>query len=361
MWQVCGGLRDREAGEPVELDTVFRIYSMTKPVTSVAAMMLVESGQCKLTDPVADFIPSFAAQKVYRSGSRFAPALEPVSSPMQIVHLLTHTSGLTYDFLHAHPIDAMYREAGFNWGHHDTANLAEACEMWAAAPLLFQPGAEWNYSVATDVLGRVIEVVSGQTLDTFFQQRILDPLAMPDTGFQPSKNQLPRLAALYQPDADRIARRAQWADVRAREEPRLLSGGGGLYSTLPDYQRFCQMLLNGGELDGARLLGSRTVVRMLQNHLPDRNDLTRFGRPLFAETAFNGTGFGLGFSIVQDPVATHQLCTEGEAAWGGAASTAFWIDPAECLSVVFMTQLMPSSTWPIRNELRNLVYGALVD
>ncbi|MEM7376170.1 MAG: serine hydrolase domain-containing protein [Pseudomonadota bacterium] len=334
VWQACGGLRDREAGLAVEPDTVFRIYSMTKPVTSVAAMMLVEAGQLALTDPVAEFIPAFADQQVYRSGSRYAPALEPVSQPMQIIHLLTHTSGLTYDFLHAHPVDAMYRDAGFTWGHHPDADLAEACEIWARAPLLFQPGAEWNYSVATDVLGRVVELVSGETLDRFFHTRIFAPLGMRDTGFQPGEAQLPRLAALYQPNADRTAERATWADARAHETPRLLSGGGGLYGTLGDYQRFCQLLLNGGELDGARLLGTRTVARMLQNHLPGQRELTAVGRPLFSETAFSGMGFGLGFSIVVNPADTPNLCSAGEAAWGGAASTAFWVDPHERLSVV---------------------------
>ncbi len=363
VWQSCQGLRDREAGLAVEADTVFRIYSMTKPVTSVAVMMLVESGELALTDAVADIIPAFAEQRVYRAGSQHAPATEPVTSTMQIWHLLTHTAGLTYDFLCAHPVDAMYREAGFNWGAHPSADLAEACELWASMPLLFQPGHEWNYSVATDVLGRVVEVVSGQTLDRFFEQRIFAPLGMVDTAFQPGEQQLPRLAALYGPDHDKRAVRNTAADERARTAPRLLSGGGGLYSTLADYQRFCHMLLNRGEGkgEGQRLLGSRTVDRMLRNHLPDGRTLIGFGRPLFSETAHAGMGFGLGFSVVVDDVATHTLCSAGEAAWGGAASTGFWIDPKEGLSVVFMTQLLPSSTWPLRTELRNLVYQALVD
>lgn len=361
VWLDCGGMRDREAGAATTPDTVFRIYSMTKPVTSVAAMMLLEEGQLALTDPVSKFLPAFAEQRVCRTGSNDATDLEAVANPMQIMHLLTHTAGLTYDFLHAHPVDALYRDAGFKWGHHRTADLAAACDIWASLPLLFQPGSEWNYSVATDVLGRVIEVVSGQTLDQFFKQRIFDPLGMVDTGFQPTDAQLPRLAALYEPDADRLARRADWADDRARQPPRLLSGGGGLYGTLADYQRFCQMLLNRGALDGVRLLGSRSVDRMLKNHLPKAQQLTEFGRPLFSETAYAGMGFGLGFSVVEDPTATATLCSRGEAAWGGAASTAFWVDPQEQISVVFMTQLLPSSTWPLRAELRNLVYQALTD
>ena len=361
VWTAHHGMRDREAGLPVEDDTVFRIYSMTKPVTSVALMMLLEEGHVALTDPLAKFIPEFANQQVYRAGSSDAPALEPVKTPITLAHLLTHTAGLTYDFLHAHPVDAMYREAGFTWGGHRTADLAEACALWAELPLLFQPGSEWNYSVATDVLGRVIEVVSGQTLDAFFHDRIFAPLGLHDTAFHTTPEQRERLAALYTPDTSLRAVRDEAADRRAQRAPRLLSGGGGLYSTLPDYQRFCQMLLNRGELDGTRLLGSRTVDRMLQNHLPGGRCLTEFGRPLFSETAYAGMGFGLGFSIVENPADTLNLCSPGEAAWGGAASTGFWVDPREQLSVVFMTQLLPSSTWPLRTELRNLVYQALVD
>jgi CubicO group peptidase (beta-lactamase class C family) len=355
----CGGQRDLEAGLPVELDTRWRIYSMTKPVTSVAAMMLYEEGRVALTDPVSRYIPSFRDVRVYSKGSALKPLTEPAMEPMRIWHLLTHTAGLTYGFHHAHPVDAMYRAAGFEWGSPKEMDLAACCDAWAALPLVFQPGTEWNYSVATDVLGRVVEVVSGQSLDRFFDERVLGPLGMRDTAFWADDH---RLAALYSPDprTGRAARN-QPMDGGARRPPTLLSGGGGLVSTAADYHRFTQMLLNGGALDGVRLLGTRTVDYMVRNHLPGGVDLEAFGRPLFAEMPFSGVGFGLGFSVVVDPVKGRSLCSAGEYAWGGAASTAFWVDPAEELTALFFTQLLPSSTHPIRSQFRTLVYQALVD
>jgi CubicO group peptidase (beta-lactamase class C family) len=354
------GNRDVEASAPVELDTLFRIYSMTKPITSVAAMMLYEEGAFELKDPVARFIPSFANTKVYRSGSAQNPVLEPQVEPMRIWHLLTHTSGLTYGFHHATPVDAMYRAGGFEWGNPPGEDLEQICERFAAFPLLFQPGSEWNYGVSTDVLGRVVEVASGQTLDAFLQARIFDPLGMNDTAFV--AKDLDRLAALYIPMPGTLqATRMDAMGDAAKTKPAYLSGGGGLVSSASDYHRFATMLLNGGELDGVRLLGSRTVEYMAQNHLPGHQDLEQFGRPLFAETSFQGVGFGLGFSVVQDNVDNKVLSSIGEFAWGGAASTAFWVDPAERITALFMTQLLPSSTHPIRPQLKQLVYQALVD
>ena len=356
------GQRDKEAALPVELDTLFRIYSMTKPVTSVAAMMLYEEGAFELKDPVSRFVPAFAEARVYRSGSALNAATEPVTEPMRIWHLLTHTSGLTYGFHHAHPVDAMYRAAGYEWGAPPGVDLAGACEAWASLPLLFQPGREWNYSVSTDVLGRVVEVVSGMTLDRFFAERIFAPLGMTDTAFWVEPDDHDRLAALYVPaPPSRQAVRMDAMGDLARSRPTLLSGGGGLVSTAADYHRFMSVLLGGGLLDGVRLLGTRTVRYMTRNHLPGGVDLEAFGRPLFAETTFEGVGFGLGFSVVQDEVANKVLSTAGEFAWGGAASTAFWVDPGEQVSALFMTQLLPSSTHPIRSQLKQLVYQALVD
>ena len=354
------GRRDIEADLPVELDTLFRIYSMTKPITSVAAMMLYEQGAFELKDPVSAYIPSFADLRVYRGGSALAPATEPVTEPMRIWHLLTHTSGLTYGFHHAHPVDEAYRNAGFEWGSPPGATLADNCDAFAQLPLLFQPGTEWNYGVSTDVLGRVIEVASGQTLDTFFKERIFEPLGMTDTAFH--ANDHGRLAALYIPSPlNRKAVRMDAMGDLAKVQPTFLSGGGGLVGTAADYHRFTQMVVRGGELDGVRLLGSRTVDYMLRNHLPGGADLEQFGRPLFAETTFEGVGFGLGFSVVQDNVANKVLSTNGEAAWGGAASTGFWIDRAEDITAVLMTQLLPSSTHPLRSQFKQLTYQALID
>lgn len=356
------GMRDVEAGLPVEPDTVFRIYSMTKAITTVAAMILYEEGHFRLREPVSAYIPAFANQQVYRSGSSANPTLEPVTSPMEIWHLMSHTSGLTYGFAHAHPVDAIYREAGFEWGSPPGATLEECVDLWAGLPLLFQPGSEWCYSVATDVLGSLVEVVSGQSLDVFLKERILDPLGMTDTAFFADDGAKDRLAALYTRNpADGTTMRIDAMGAAALSQPTMLSGGGGLVSTMHDYNRFTSMLLNNGSLDGERILGSRTVRYMATNHLPGNADLTAFGRPLFSETDFDGVGFGLGFSVVVDPAATKVLCSPGEFAWGGAASTAFWVDPVERITALFMTQLLPSSTYPIRPELKQLVYQALVD
>jgi CubicO group peptidase (beta-lactamase class C family) len=360
----CCGSRDLEAGLPVEPDTLWRIYSMTKPVTSVAAMMLYEEGAFELSDPVSRFIPAFADVRVYAGGSDQRPVTVPAAEPVRIWHLLTHTSGLTYGFLRVHPVDARYRAAGFEWSVPAGMDLATACEAWASFPLLFQPGKEWNYSVATDVLGRVVEVASGQRLDEFFAARILGPLGMADTAFYTGDEGAGRLAALYMPAEDGKTARLDSLGRVARKPARLNSGGGGLLSTAGDYHRFLLMLLGtsgspAGELDGTRLLSPRTVGYMARNHLPGGLDLETFGRPLFAESPFAGVGFGLGFGVVIDPVRSRVVCSEGELSWGGAASTAFWIDQREELAVTFYTQLLPSSTYRIRPQLRQLVYQAL--
>jgi CubicO group peptidase (beta-lactamase class C family) len=361
----CGS-RDLEAGLPVTDDTVWRIYSMTKPVTSVAAMILYEEGRLALTDPVADFIPAFSDVRVYAGGSDLKQLTVPATEPMRIWHLLTHTAGLTYGFHRVHPVDAMYRAAGFEWGTPPGTDLARACDLWAGLPLLFQPGTEWNYSVATDVLGRVVEVASGQRLDEFFADRIFGPLAMTDTAFWAAPAVQPRLAALYTPGKDGQATRLDAFGKPALKEPRMLSGGGGLVSTAADYNRFTQLLAHrpdspAGELRGVKLLGPRTVGYMTRNHLPGGADLETFGRPLFAEAPFRGVGFGLGFAVMIDPVPGKVTGSAGEISWGGAASTVFWIDQEADLTVSFFTQLLPSSTYPVRAQLRQLVYQALTD
>jgi CubicO group peptidase (beta-lactamase class C family) len=356
------GSRDKENALPVETDTLWRIFSMTKPITSVAAMMLYEDGAFELKDLVSRFIPSFENLHVYRAGSAVNATTIPATEPMRIWHLLTHTAGLTYGFHYAHPVDAMYRAAGFEWGTPPGVDLAGACDAWAKLPLLFQPGTEWNYSVATDVLGRIVEVASGQTLDRFFAERIFDPLGMTDTAFSVGDADAERLAALYVADpATRVPIRNDAMGAMGLRPPTFLSGGGGLISSAADYHRFTQMLVRGGKLDGVRLLGTRTLRYMTRNHLPGGVDLEAFGRPLFAETTFEGIGFGLGFSVVDNPVANKVVSTKGEFAWGGAASTAFWVDPAEDITCLFFTQLVPSSTHPIRSQLKQLVYQALID
>ena len=355
------GHRDRDAAIEWTSDSIVRLFSMTKPITSVAAMMLYEEGAFELKDPVSKFIPSFAESRVYRSGSEFKPVTEPLIEPIRIWHLLTHTSGLTYGFHHQHVTDALYRTAGFEWAEPMGFDLAACCDAWAALPLAFQPGTEWNYGVSTDVLGRVVEVVAGMPLDEFFEQRILGPLGMVDTGFYVPPEQAHRVARLYGPNpvtGEAVASPLEHVDT---SRPVNLSGGGGLWGTAADYLRFCHFLLGRGQLDGVRLLGSRTVDYMTRNHLPGGADLEAFGRPLFAETSFDGVGFGLGFSVQLDPVAYRVLSSPREYAWGGAASTAFFCDPLEDIAVVFLTQLLPSSTHPIRPQLKQLVYQALID
>jgi CubicO group peptidase (beta-lactamase class C family) len=355
------GRRDMETGAPVEVDTLFRIFSMTKPITSVAAMMLYEEGAFELKDPVYRFVPSFRDLRVYRSGSTLRAATEPATEPVRVWHLLTHMSGLTYGFHHSHPVDAMYRARGFEWGGPPDADLATCCDAWADMPLLFQPGTEWNYGVSTDVLGRVVEVASGVALDEFFRTRIFEPLGMTDSMWFVEGQDRERLATLYLPGPDRKAVEGGAFGRAALRPPSFLSGGGGLISSAADYHRFAQMLLQRGELGGVRLLGPRTVDYMATNHLPGGVDLETIGRPVFAETTYDGIGFGLGFSVVEDPVQNKVLSSRGEFGWGGAASTAFWVDPAEEITVLFLTQLLPSTTHPIRPQLRQLVRQALVD
>jgi CubicO group peptidase (beta-lactamase class C family) len=354
------GQRDAEAGLPVEPDTIWRIYSMTKPITSVAAMMLYEAGVLSLFDPVAKFIPSFEDLRVYRQGMAAAPVTVRAAEPMLVWHLLTHTSGLTYGFQQANAVDEAYRAAGFILDPPPEHDLASACDVWAGLPLLFEPGAEWNYSVSTDVLGRVIEVVSGQSLDEFFAERIFEPLGMTDTGFSVSDADRPRMSALYAHDPDTAtAVPYPGVDVISAELPKLLAGGHGLASTAADYHRFTQMLLRRGELDGVRLLAPRTVDFMTANHLPGNATLTEFGRPLLDLACNEGYGFGLGLAPLVDPIAAKTLSVAGEYRWEGAAGTAFWVDPAAEMTVLFFTQVLFGSddAWI---GMRPLVYQALV-
>jgi CubicO group peptidase (beta-lactamase class C family) len=356
-----GGFRDLENGVPLGADTRFRIYSMTKPVTSVAAMICYEEGLVALDDPLSRFIPEFAETRVFAGGSSFRPVTVPMSEPIRIWHLLTHTSGLTYGWMHNHPVDAMYRSAGFDWDPPPDLDLAESCSRLARLPLRCQPGTEWNYSVATDVLGRVVEVASGEPLEQFLAGRVLGPLGMKETSFYVEGEGAERLAVLYSPDlvSGRATRATHLGEVALRP-PGAPLGGSGLVSTAADYHRFTQMLLRHGELDGARILGARTVSYMTRNHLPGGAELAEFGNPI-GEQSEAGVGFGLGFSVVVDPGALKVTSNVGEYGWGGAASTLFWVDPAEELTVLFFTQLLPSTTYPIRRQLKQLVYSAIVE
>lgn len=356
------GWADIEAKRPLEGDAIFRIASMTKPICGVAAMILWEEGLFELRDHVKWHIPSFADQKVFRSGSTTNPRLDPVTEPMEMWHLFTHTAGLTYGFMYSHSVDQMYRNAGFEWGMPPDKDLAGICDMLAALPLLFQPGTEWNYSMSIDVLGRVVEVLSGMSLGEFMKKRIFDPLGMTDTAFYVPEDKTDRLAALYVMNpADRKAMRLDAMAGGATRKPLAELGGGGLVSTMSDYMKFAMMLRNGGELGGVRILSPRTVSYMASNHLPDGADLSEFGRPLFAETAFDGVGFGLTMSVTLDPVKAKVPGSVGDYGWGGAFSTIFTVDPAEDLVYLFMTQLMPSSAHPIRPQFKQLVHQALVD
>lgn len=356
------GHRDVEAGIPVTDDTVWRIYSMTKPITTVAALRLWEEGAFELGDPVKWYLPAFAEQRVWRSGSVTAPVTEPVTEAMRIWHLMTHTSGLTYGFLYAHPVDELYRRAGFEWGVPSGNDLTTTVDLLAGLPLLFQPGTEWNYSMATDVLGRLVEVVTGEPLDVALRRLVFEPLGMHETAFWADDPLQDRLAALYgpHPGTKKIVRLDAFGEA-AKHPPAAFLGGGGLVSTARDYLRFAEMLRRGGELDGARLLSPRTVSYMASNHLPGNVDLSAFGRPLFAETTFDGVGFGLGVSVTIDPVTAKVPGSVGDNGWGGAASTNYWVDPQEDLTVLFLTQLLPSSTHPLRSQLKQLVHQALVD
>jgi CubicO group peptidase (beta-lactamase class C family) len=351
-----------EGRRPMTADAVFRIYSMTKPITSVGLMMLYEQGRFQLDDPVHRFIPSWRDLQVFVSGNHPVYKTVPVERPMTIRDLLSHTSGLTYGFMERTNVDAAYRKLGVAERTKPGYTLRDMIDTLATLPLEFSPGTRWNYSVSTDVLGYLIEVLSGQRLDAYLREHVLQPLGMRDTSFVVDGTQVPRFAANYQRLADGSLALLDDPAQSQYRECSLFSGGGGLVSTAPDYFRFTAMLRNRGELDGIRLLGRKTIELMTVNHLPGGRDLTDLAQAgMFTETAYAGVGFGLGFSVMQSPARAHILGTPGEFAWGGAASTAFWIDPAEDLIVIFMTQLMPSASYPLRRELRVLSYAALID
>ncbi|WP_432158319.1 serine hydrolase domain-containing protein [Streptomyces sp. bgisy153] len=355
------GRRDVAAGLPVEPDTLWRIYSMTKPVTTVAALTLVEEGRLSLDDPVADHLPAFAEPRVYVRGSGADLVTRPADGPIRIRHLLTHTAGLTFAFYHCHPVDALYREAGLESAVKPGTDLAGTVDVYASLPLQFEPGTQWNYSVATNVLGRVLEVVAGRPLDEVLAERVFRPLGMPDAGFQVSDARAGRLAELYGETDQGGIRPIPGLPLRGGR-PRFLSGSGGMAATAYDVHRFVEMLRRRGELDGVRLLAPDTVDLMTANQLPGGADLRSFGsRPAHDEPGNDGVGFGLGVSVVIDPERTTAPAGLGTYGWSGVATTTFWVDPGRDLTVQFMTQLRPRSSLGLFQDLKRLVHEAVVD
>jgi CubicO group peptidase (beta-lactamase class C family) len=366
------GLADIERKTPMKDDTIFRIYSMTKPITSVAFMMLVEQGLVALDEPVHKYIPEWKNLGVFQAGTFPAFMTRPPTRPMQIVDLLRHTSGLTYGFQQRSNVDAAYRDKQIG-AVEKAGTLDSMIADLANIPLEFSPGEAWNYSVSTDVIGYLVGKISGMPFEQFLKERIFNPLGMTDTDFHVPADKAHRFAACYNATAGGMM---SFHSPNAKgsltlqddpttssflSPPDFISGGGGLCSTAADYLTFCRALLNGGELGGVRLIGPKTLALMTSNHLPGNRDLPEMSRSMFAEATYNGIGFGLGFSVTMDPAKTLIAGSPGEYAWGGAATTSFWIDPAEELIAIFMTQVLPSSAYPIRRELRTMVYAAITD
>ncbi|MGA7416364.1 MAG: serine hydrolase domain-containing protein [Acidimicrobiales bacterium] len=354
------GLMDRERSKPVEDDTVWRIYSMTKPVTSLALMQLYESGQFQLADPLDRYIPEWRGLKVGELHSDGSIRIVDQDRPVSVRDALTHMTGLAGSLVPGHPTDDRFAAALRE--KRSGMTLEGVCSLLADYPLKFQPGSRWNYGLSTDVCARLVEILSGERFDRYLHANVFGPLGMVDTGFAVPDSSLARFAACYayRPGGSPVLQddpeHSPYRRLRSYQ-----SGAGGLVSTSGDYLRFCQMLLNGGELDGRRLVGRKTLELMTCNHLPNDAGLADLATGGFGEAEFEGVGFGLGFAIGKGPGATATAGSVGEFYWGGAASTAFWVDPAEDLTVVFMTQLLPSSTYPIRAQLRALVYQALAD
>lgn len=354
------GLMDVERGTPVSRDTIFRIYSMTKPITSIAMMQLYEQGRFLLDDPVHKYIPSWKNRRVFKSGVYPNFLTEPATSVMTVRDLFTHMSGLTYGFMQRTNLDAAYRELQLD-GSKDLT-LETLVERLAELPLEFNPGTAWNYSVGTDVLGYLVQLLADQPFDDYLREHIFEPLEMVDTGFQVSNLQADRFAACYQYQPGNCMKLQDDPESsHFRREGSYLSGGGGLVSTIDDYFRFAQALCQGGEYQGQRIIGRKTLEFMRRNHLPGNQDLPSLSVGSFSETPYAGTGFGLGFSVKTDVARSQINGSEGEFGWGGLASTHFMVDPVEELVMIFMTQLIPSSSYPLRQELRAIVNGALVD
>ncbi len=341
-------------------DAIYRIASMTKPVTSVAFMQLVEQGKVALSDPVSKYVPELSNTGVFVAGGGNVPFVtRPPAAPMRIIDLLRHTSGLTYSFQERTAIDAAYRKTDIeSWSKW---NADEFVSELGKIPLQFDPGSSWNYSVSTDVLGVIISRISGMELGDYFYANIFQPLGMTDTHFQVPAEKASRVpdSFTWHP-ADKMTKGDPGGEASAWVRGfKIQSGGGGLASTLQDYHIFCRMLLNGGGIDGDQIISPKTLELMTANHLPGGGDLMQHSTAMFSEAENAGTGFGLGFACTMDPAQTMVPGSAGEFFWGGMYSTAFFVDPVEDICMVFMTQLMPSSTYPIRRELRTMIYSAI--
>ena len=359
------GQMDLARGKPTADDTIYRIYSMTKPITSVALMTLYEKGYFQLNDPVSRYVPSWKDHRVWISGEGDVIETEPAHRPVSFRDVLSHQAGLTYGgglpgVGIQHPIDRIYRELKVrSVGGHDT--MVEFMDKLGQVPLRYQPGTAWMYSLATDVCGALVEIISGKPFAQYLQEEIFGPLGMKDTAFHVAPDKVDRFAANYQRGPDKKLKLIDDpATSDFTRDPGFKSGGGGLTGTSADYLRFCEMLRRGGELDGARILGPRTIEIMHMNHLASGKDLTQVALGTFSETANEGVGFGLGFASTLGQVETGTLGA-GDYYWGGAASTIFWVDPKEDLSVVFMTQLMPSGTFNFRGQLKSIIYSSIID
>lgn len=351
----------REGGKGIDEGSLFRIASMTKPVTSIVFMMLLEEGRVALDTPVHRVLPEFRELGVYNGGGGGVPFMtKPLDRPMLMVDLLRHTSGLTYGFQNRGNVDLAMREAKMeNW--HGNLDLDGFVAALGKLPLEFSPGEAWNYSVSTDVLGAVIQRLEGKPLDEVFAERLFQPLGMHDTFFNVPADKIDRLTDCYTfvPGKGRVMY-DRGAESAWSVRPRLLSGGGGLVSTALDYHRFCKMLLGKGEFDGVRIVGRKTLELMTSNHLPGGADIASMSRSMFSEEAYSGSGFGLGFSVNLSPARSMLAGSVGEFNWGGLFSTYFFVDPVEEVTMIFMTQLSPSSTYAIRRELKTMIYSALV-
>jgi CubicO group peptidase (beta-lactamase class C family) len=355
------GHADVETGRPLRDDAIYRLYSMTKPITSVALMQLYEQGFISLDDPVSAFIPEFTDMDVLVGGSLTSPQTRPATTVMTIKHLLTHTSGLTYGFFFQNNVDAMYRADGIGEFKLKEDSLEDVVSLLGTKPLQFDPGTAWNYSMSTDVCGRLVEVIAGVPLDQYIADNITGTLRMPDSGFHVPQAAADRFTTNYAFTAGNPRVRFEpFDDSPYLKAPAFLSGGGGMVGTLSDYQRFADMLGFGGVLDGERIIGRKTLEYMTLNHLPGGRTLNELGQSTFSEASMDGMGFGLGFSSLVDPAANAAVSSFGEFAWGGAASTAFWVDPVEEITCVFMTQFMPSSHYGVRRQLKAVVYQALL-
>ncbi len=359
------GKSDIETNQELSENAIFRIYSMTKPLTSIALMQLYEQGCFLLEDEVDRFLPEFSNPQVLVGGSYLKPVLRPAQTALTVRDMLMHTSGLTYSFHFSNNLDKMYRESNLGsiamrLNEDEVLDLEETVKRLSEMPLLFDPGTSWNYSMSTDVCGRLVEVISGIPFDAYLKQHVTDPLEMGDTAFSVSSIGRERFTSNYAISKDdSLTKIDDCSTSQYLNKPIFVSGGGGLVSTTDDYQRFVNMLLQGGEIDGVRVIGRKTLEFMASNHLPNKLTLNDFGQSTFSETTMEGMGFGLGFSVLEDPVSNATLGSKGIFGWGGAASTIFWVDPIEEITCIFMTQFMPSSFYPIRRELKAAVYQAL--